>query len=137
VLVWGVVSVIKGLVAINRTGDMWWLPLLFGILALGLGVYLVRHPDVSFQTLILLIGFGFIVRGLFDGVEGVLGRGSASSRVMLDIVGVLGILAGIFLLSQPVSGGIAFVWIVGLYSLVVGPILIAMAIEDHSLVEEV
>jgi uncharacterized membrane protein HdeD (DUF308 family) len=32
-------------------------------------------------------------------------------------------------LAQPVTGGLAFVWAIGLYALITGPLMIALAIE--------
>jgi uncharacterized membrane protein HdeD (DUF308 family) len=86
---------------------------------------------VSFDTLILLVGFTFILRGIFDVMEGIFGGRSAGANVLFFIAGVLGVLAGIFMLNQPVAGGVAFVWILGLYALVTGPLLIAMAVKEH------
>lgn len=132
ILVLGLTSIIKSLVSIKSFTGTWWFSLMFGILALGLGVYLVRHPSVSFETLILLVGFTFIVRGVFDVMEGIFGGRSAGANVLFFIAGILGVLAGIFMLNQPVAGGVAFVWILGLYALVTGPLLIAMSVKEHN-----
>ena len=133
VLAWGIVSVIEGFSTLH-TDSLWWLKLLFGVLAVGVGVYLVRHPGVSFATLILLTGFTFIVRGLVDIVSGLFGGEIAGShRVLTVVAGVLGLIAGVFILSQPVAGGVAFVWIIGLYALIVGPVLIAGSMEERAL----
>src|SRR5689334_1463553 len=55
ILAWGVVEVIHGFLSVRRN-DTWWLTLLFGLIGLGAGIYLVRHPHVSFTALILIIG---------------------------------------------------------------------------------
>ena len=36
--------------------------------------------------------------------------------------------AGVAILLQPASGGVAFVWVLGLFALVTGPLLIALSI---------
>lgn len=133
ILVWGVVSIIRSLMSIGGANGSWWLTLIFGILALGAGVYLVRHPDVSFATLILIVGFTFIVRGIFDVISGLFDNRSGGGRVLAIIAGVVGVLAGVFILMQPVRGGVAFVWILGLYALIFGPLLIAMAVEERDM----
>lgn len=131
-LVWGVVSVVKGLVDLTSGVAMWWLSLIFGFIGIGVGVYLVRHPLASFATLVLLIGFTFIIRGVIDVVSGFSAGQSSTGRMLSFIAGGLGILAGVFMLTQPAEAGVAFVWILGLYSLLVGPLLIAMAIDVHN-----
>lgn len=132
VLIWGVIEIIKGLVSIDGFLGSWWLAVIFGVFALGVGVYLVRHPSVTFTTLILLIGFTFIIRGVFDIVEGIFGGVRLSGKVLYILAGALAVIAGIILLQQPVAGGVAFVWILGLYALILGPLTIALSIEAHN-----
>jgi len=42
---------------------------------------------------------------------------------------LVSLIAGIVVLRQPVAGGIAFVWVLGLYALISGPLMIALASE--------
>lgn len=109
------------------------LTLLFGILQIGVGVYLLRHPGVSFATLILLIGFTLVVRGVFEVIEGLFEEGPSFNRVMLIVMGLIAALAGIVVLFQPVASGVAFVWIIGLYALISGPLLIALSFEVNKM----
>lgn len=135
VLAWGVVSVVRGFMSIS-TDSLWWLKLLFGVLAIGVGVYLVRHPGVSFATLILLTGFTLIVQGMFDVVGALFGEvKTATGKTLAIIGGVLGVIAGVFILMQPVAGGVAFVWIIGLYALLFGPVLIAASMDERAFEE--
>ncbi len=128
VLAWGISSIVHGILSI-RYRSTWWLTLLFGIVATGVGVYLVRHTTVSFKTLIILIGFTLIIRGIFDLVSVVIEKANATTRVLWGILGLAGIIVGIVILNQPVAGGVAFVWVLGLYALVAGPLMIAMSID--------
>jgi uncharacterized membrane protein HdeD (DUF308 family) len=52
---------------------------------------------------------------------------SAGRRTLNGILGALGVIVGIFILRQPVAGGLAFVWVLGLYALIAGPVTIAMS----------
>lgn len=136
VLIWGLAEIIHGLVSIGKSGSTWFLSLIFGFFALGVGVYLVRHPQVTFATFILLIGFTFIVRGIVDIVGAFLGGQLATSRVLSIIVGLVAVLAGIIVLKQPVASGVAFVWILGLFALIYGPITIALSFDLKKLSEK-
>lgn len=106
---------------------------LLGLLQIGVGIYLLRHPHVTFTTLILLIGFILIVRGVFEVVEGLFAEGPSLYRIGMVVVGLLAVLAGILMLFQPKAAGVAFVWILGLYALVVGALHLAVATETHRL----
>ncbi len=105
------------------------LTLLFGVIQVGVGVYLLRHPGVGFATFILLIGFTLLVRGVFEVVDGLFEEGSSMYRIVMIIGGLLAALAGILILFQPAKGGVAFVWILGVYALITGPLLIALAMD--------
>lgn len=129
VLAWGLVEIVKALTRIDGLVGRWWLTLIFGVVALGVGVYLVRHPNVSFDTLILLIGFTLVIRGVFDVVAGFFENRLATSRVLSVIMGVVAVVAGIFVLRQPEASGVAFVWVLGLFALIAGPLMIAMAVD--------
>lgn len=109
---------------------------LLGILQLGVGVYLLRHPHVSFATFILLIGFTLIVRGLVEIVLGLFERGnSALFKIVMVVSGLISLGVGVVVLLQPVSSGVAFVWILGLYALITGPMFIALGSDARKLEE--
>ena len=134
ILVIGIVDVVAGIgkllhgteAVLTRV-----LTLLLGVLQIGVGVYLLRHLTVRLAVFILLIGFSFLVRGIFEIVEGLFSEGPSVHRVLLIIVGILGVLAGIIVLFQPVAGGLAFIWILGVYALITGPLMIALAMEAN------
>lgn len=132
ILIWGIVELVHGLMSVRRRGT-WWLTVVLGLVGLGVGVYLVRHPSVSFKTLILVIGLTLVVRGVLEVVEGFLDDVSATQRALAIFVGVLAAIAGIIILLQPVKGGVAFVWILGLYALFYGALAFVLSLEARSL----
>jgi len=129
VLVSGIVNLITGVFHSGHGAGSWFLKVLLAIVQIGIGIYLLRHPHVSFAAFILLIGFALIIRGVFDVVAAFVDDMGAAARTMYVIAGVLAVIAGIIVLFQPVAGGVAFVWILGLYALISGPIIIAMALD--------
>ncbi|HSX34793.1 MAG TPA: DUF308 domain-containing protein, partial [Candidatus Saccharimonadales bacterium] len=48
-------------------------------------------------------------------------------RLLHGVQGGLGLAVGTVIVLQPAAGGLAFVWILGLYALVAGIMLIALA----------
>lgn len=105
------------------------LVLLLGVAEIGVGVYLLRHPEVAFTTLILLIGFVLVLRGVIDIAVGLFENDSLMHRTVMIIGGLIAGIAGVILLFQPEAGGIAFVWILGLYALLAGPMMVALALD--------
>lgn len=132
ILIMGVVDLVHGISKlIHGTESILtrMLTPLLGALEIGVGVYLLRHVTVRLSVFILLLGFAFLIRGIFEIVEGLFHEGPSANRILLIIVGILGALAGVIILMQPVAGGIAFVWILGIYALITGPLMIALAME--------
>jgi uncharacterized membrane protein HdeD (DUF308 family) len=128
----GVLEAANGLMSINRR-ETWWIRLLIGVIGIGSGVYLVRHPAVSFGTFIVVVGLVLIARGLMDIVQAIMDKTSNPARMLLALIGISAVIAGILVLSQPVIGGVAFVWILGVYALILGIFGLAIAWELRSL----
>lgn len=135
ILASGLVGLISGLVAGKDTVMNRAMVVIISLIEIGVGVYLLRHPMVSFGTLVLLIGFTLIVRGVIDVVGGLFESGaSATYRLLTVIGGLLAGLAGVIILFQPAAAGVAFVWLLGLYALLAGPLLIALSfdVKNHA-----
>ncbi len=116
----GIVNVTAGL-NMTSVSDTWFLPVILGAFELGVGVYLIRHTAVKFTTFIVLIGFTLIARGLIEAVN-VYYNTKLSTKIQAIgyISGLVALVAGIIILFTKESQGISFVWILGLYGLIVG-----------------
>lgn len=122
VLISGIVDVMGGLSSAGQV-DSWFLPVALGAFELGVGVYLLRHVAVKFATFIVLIGFVLIARGIIEAAGAYLNTGASSRSQALSYLAGLGTLvAGIIVLFAKEPGGVAFVWILGLYGIIVGTI---------------
>ncbi|HSX14544.1 MAG TPA: DUF308 domain-containing protein [Candidatus Saccharimonadales bacterium] len=131
VLISGIVNMVMGIVTMGSSS--WFFRLIVGLVELGVGVYLVRHPGVTAATLILLIGFMLIFRGVFGAVASF--SDDEGNKTLGVVGGVLAVLAGIIVLMNPAAGGVAFVWVLGLYGLITGPLLIVVGMETKHLME--
>lgn len=132
VLIWGIVGLIISLSSIG-TNKFWWLELIFAVLAVGLSVYVLRNPVETAAIFVFFIGITFLVRGVIDVLEGLFDRSTtANNRVFHIAVGVIGILAGGITLAHPVTAGVAVVWVIGLYAVLYGSLLIAFAFKAQN-----
>lgn len=136
VLVWGIIGIIISISSIS-TDKFWWLELIFSVLAIGLAVYLLRNPEEAAKIWIFFVGLTFLVRGVVDILEGLFdGNRTGGNRVLAVILGVLGIIAGIITLTYPVSAGLVVVWIIGLYAILYGALLIAFSFRAKAELEK-
>lgn len=126
-LVNGVVDLVSGIRGVGKR-SLWFLTTLLGVLEVGLGVYLLRHGVDAISVLIAIIGIGLLVRGVLEVVAAFEFHYSGGVKFLTAAVGVLAVLAGIVVLAHPVSGGIAFVWVLGVYGVIAGAVGVAMAL---------
>lgn len=127
----GIINLIDAVVGVKKGGFSWLGPLVAGIFELGVGAYLVQRPAVTTLTIITLIGAIFVVQG-FVYLLRTFSRSSASSghRMLSLIFAALSLAAGIWLWRYPYHGTLAFVWLIGLYTIVSGTLLIAAGVES-------
>lgn len=128
-LVAGVVSLLGGLFSVNKRGT-WVLSALLGLVMLGIGVYLLRHLDTSFAVLVTLVGSALVVWGVVEVVVALSRTDAlATSKTMALMAGVVAAVAGVVMFFQPAASGVAFVWVVGLFALINGPLWIALSVD--------
>jgi len=130
-LIMGVIEIVNGLISIGKIGT-WWLIVLVGFISLGTGVFLIRNPEITLQTFIIVAGLVLIARGIIDTIRAFTDKTKGSHKVLTVLIGALAVIAGIAILAQPVAGGVAFVWILGLYALFYGAMAIAVSFSIHS-----
>ncbi len=129
-LVDGVVEIIEG-ITLHGKGSHWILRIILGVIEIAAGVYLLNRPTVAVATFILVIGFTFLVQGVVELLAAFIDKGEAKDRTLLIVTGIIALLAGIVVLRYPVSSGIAFAWVVGVYALITGAITIARSLAHH------
>ena len=123
----GVLSIIQGITSIGRGGLGWIALLLLGILELGVGAYLVQRPGITTLTLVTLIGAVFVVQGFVYLFKTFMERGvTGGHRALTLIFAILSLVAGVWVMRYPLQGTLAFVWVIGLYAIASGAMMIAM-----------
>lgn len=126
----GVVNVLDGVTSVKKGGYGWIGSLLAGVFELGVGAYLVQRPKLTTLTIITLIGAVFVVQGFMYLVRTFSRTGASGGHRLLTLIfAALSIAAGIWLWRYPFHGSLAFVWLIGLYTIVSGTMLIAMGAE--------
>ncbi len=132
VLVDGTIRLVSGVSHLGQNAHGL-LYLVLGFVELGFGVYLLRHPGVTFGTFIGIVGFLLIINGVIGAVGSLMTQDSATGKMLGILVSLVALLAGVVMLMQPAASGVAFVWILGLYGLITGPMLIAMSLDLHKM----
>ena len=114
-----------------KTNKIWWLSGLFSIFCLAAGIYLLANPSTTLAIFAILVATVVFARALVDLVNASYAD-DASSRWLWILLGALGIGFGIVILVHPADTTTAFIWVVGLYSVIRGiaDIIYALQIKN-------
>ncbi len=127
----GVMAIVQGVRDVRRGGIGWIATILLGILELGVGAYLVQRPALTTLTIITLIGLVFFVQGFVHVINAFTARAvTGGHRVLALLYGLLSAAAGIWLWRYPFHGTLAFVWLLGVWLIISGGLMIAMGAES-------
>jgi len=126
----GIMGIVQGVRDIGKGGLGWLASVLLGILELGVGAYLVQRPGLTTLSIITLVGLVFVVQGFAYLFNTFTARAvSGGHRVLTLLYAILSVVAGVWLWRYPFHGTLAFVWLIGLYAIISGTLMIAMASE--------
>jgi uncharacterized membrane protein HdeD (DUF308 family) len=105
---------------------LWWLVALIGVVSIVAGVILIAKPSNSLNVLAVVLGIFVLLDGiveLFSAFDQ-----AATNRALSVIVGVLGIIIGIWLMRHP-SGGVTAIGLVfGIWLVAAGMIRLVRAV---------
>jgi uncharacterized membrane protein HdeD (DUF308 family) len=135
-LVSGVFDLIGSLT--RRGADRnWWLSFLAGIISTIAGLVLVVQPLAGAVAiplvLALLIAAGAITSGIFNIIWAIAVRNEIQGEGWIILWGLISIVLGIWLLSQPLLSTLALLWMAALLAVVGGIAMIIMSFRLRSL----
>ncbi len=92
--------------------------LVFGVITLGVGVFLVADPEETLKVFTVIFGIFLLIDGILAIVAAVLGR--IESRALLAVVGVISAIAGLILIKKPFQSLTVLIVILGIWLVVAG-----------------
>ena len=98
--------------------SLWWLPMLLGVVALGVGIFFVVSPHETLSTFTAIAGIFVLLDGVIAIIASIFGSGEG--RGLLALIGVLSVIAGLVLIKKPFETLVVFTLIVGVWFVVAG-----------------
>lgn len=118
-IVSGIVQLVQGFNSDLGTGERV-LAVIVGVISIVLGVLCFRGGIANgVYILSLFVGFSFLFRGIWQFVVGLQNKGQ-SGRALLIIAGILGVIAGIIVLSAPFQSLEVLALIMGIWLIIMG-----------------
>lgn len=114
----------------------WWL-VLVGLLGLAAGIITIAYPRTTALVLLVLIGWWSIVRGLFEIIGAIQLRKEIENEWTLILGGIVSLVFGLLVLIHPGAGALAMVWLIGVYAIAAGVLMIGFSfrLRRHAAVQ--
>lgn len=106
----------------------WKMLMTAGIISIVLGAIAIIVPPLASVTITLLVGILLLV-GAVAYVAEAISRGTTGHRIWSAIVAVIYVIAGVWLIINPVSGTITLTWVLAIFFLVIGIFRILVGIQ--------
>jgi uncharacterized membrane protein HdeD (DUF308 family) len=115
---------------LGRLGRHWGWLLFFGILMVVAGVFAVAWPGPTVIVLAVLFGIQIIVSGIFSFINAFAVDESGGMRVWHVILGILGIVIGLYAVRHIIVSVVALALLIGIYWVAYGISQLYNAIAD-------
>jgi len=86
--------------------SVWWIVLLRGITVLFLGLLLMFNPASTLITIMMFLGAYWLIDGIFSIIHSMQGRKKMEGSGFGILSGVLGVIAGLVVFSQPLAAAL-------------------------------
>ncbi len=111
-------------------GKSWKLLLTAGIISTVLGAIAIILPPLASVTITYLVGILLLI-GAVAYVAEAISRGSTGHRIWSGVLAVLYVVAGVWLIINPVSGTITLTWILAIFFLLIGVLRLIAGIASR------
>lgn len=135
ILVFGFYAILEGILAIitaflrRERSSYWWLLFLEGLTGMAIGVFALLWPALTAIVLLVFIAAWALLTGSIEIAAAVQLRKQIKGEWLLGTSGILSILIGLILLVNPSSGALALVWVIGLYAVLFGSLMVILGVK--------
>lgn len=103
----------------RNISHLWWIPMITGLISLGLGIWTLCSPSSSIGFLAYVFAAALCVAGFFNLLFAGTASGSYSGWGWPLVIGIIDLICGIWLFAMPAQEMIqTFVWVVGIWIMV-------------------
>ncbi|MGE8656220.1 MAG: HdeD family acid-resistance protein [Achromobacter sp.] len=133
VLVWGAFALADGVLAliagirIRDQGKPLWALIIVGLLGVAAGIVTFLWPGLTALILLYIIAFWALAAGVFQIVAAIRFRKQIRNEWFLGLSGLVSVLFGVMLVMQPGAGALALVWVIGIYAVFFGILLLVFS----------
>jgi len=135
-LVSGIFQIVNAFAASELSTGFRWLVGISGVLSVLLGLFAFRSIAHSVAILVLIIGFGWMIRGFAQLFDAIADKGTPARGWQITM-GILGVVAGLVVLMYPAPSLWALTLVAGIWLIVLGVAEIVGAFQLRKLAASV
>ncbi|MGE5333693.1 MAG: HdeD family acid-resistance protein [Nitrososphaerota archaeon] len=126
VLIDGIIAVYLAIRGRQNLRNWGWL-LVEGIAGILIGILTFRWPGVTGLVLLAFIAAWAIITGIMGIFEAIELRRVINNEWLLILSGAASVLFGLLLIIFPGTGALALIWLIGIYAIIFGALLLVLA----------
>ena len=113
--------------SLRNDQEHWWALLIEGLLGIVIGLLALLMPGVTALALLFYIAIWAVAVGVLRIIMAIRLRKEIQGEWIMIISGIISVLFGLVLITQPTAGIFAILWVVAAFSLVGGLMLVALS----------
>jgi uncharacterized membrane protein HdeD (DUF308 family) len=138
VMLFGAYALVEGALAVamaltNVVGQRRWWVLLEGFTSIAISVITLLWPGVTALALLYLIAAWAIVTGVLEILAAIELRREISNEWLLILSGIASVVFGVLVIVFPGAGALSVLWMIALYAVVFGALLVALSFRVRKL----
>jgi uncharacterized membrane protein HdeD (DUF308 family) len=128
VILFGVYALADGIMAtVVGARAHWWTVMVFGLIGIAAGLVAIFRPGLTALALLLFIAGWAVARGILEIVAAIRLRKEITNEWWLGLAGLLSIAFGVAMFLYPGAGALSLLWVIATYALILGAMMLAFA----------
>jgi uncharacterized membrane protein HdeD (DUF308 family) len=103
-----------------------------GVLGILVGIITFFHPALTATVFVIFIAVWAVITGVLELVAAVRLRREIAGEILLVLSGIVSVVFGVLLFIAPLRGALAVVWILGIYALIFGALMVGLSLRLRS-----
>lgn len=139
VIVFGAYVVVDGIFAIidgfstRSDNSHWWVEILIGLAGIVVGIWAMAFPDLTAVGMMYFIAAWWLVTGVLQIIYAIRVRREITNEWFLVLTGALSAVLGVVFMLFPGSGALSLIWVIGIYAIIFGIMLIVLSLRLRGL----
>ncbi|CZF78555.1 HdeD family acid-resistance protein [Grimontia marina] len=141
ILVFGIFAFVDGALQVwtaimeRKERDNWVVLMLWGVVGIAAGIMTFTVPGLTAVALLFYIAIWAIAKGVLEIIAAIRLRKEITGEWLLILGGIISILFGGFLMSNPAAGAMALIWVIAMYAFIFGVLFVALSFKLKGLKE--